>query len=161
LQRNLDLNGLDNVTAFPTAVAARTTAVRMSAADPLHSGAARIEAHDAGDVPAAPLAEIAGVETAMANRPVYAKLDTEGYELEVLQGMRPLLEAGRIAALVIEIDDDHLRRFAASASGVYETLARYGYHPRLHDGPAGGHYDEIFDRAGALRGGRDGNMTAV
>jgi FkbM family methyltransferase len=161
LERNLALNRLDNVTAFPMAVAARSTAVRMSPADPLHSGSARIEAHEAGDVPAAPLTDIPGVATAMGDRPVFAKVDTEGYELEVLRGMGPLLEAGRIASMVIEIDDGHLRRFGASASAVYEELARYDYRPRLHDGPAGRHYDEIFDRAGARRGGRDGNSSAV
>lgn len=160
LQRNLTLNKISNVTALSVAVAARAAAVRMSAADPLHSGAARVESQDGGDVSAAPLAEIPEVESAMATRPVYAKLDTEGYELEVLRGMRGLLEAGRITALIIEIDDVHLQRFGATASAVYQELARFGYHPRLHQAPGGRHYDEIFDRAGARSGGSDGNISA-
>jgi FkbM family methyltransferase len=147
LTRNLELNGLTNVTTFRMAVAARPASVRMTAADPLHSGSARIASSDGGDVTAAPLAGIPDVQEAMAGRPVYAKLDTEGYEFEVLQGMRSLLAEGRITSLVIEIDDSHLRRFGASASAIYDMLAELGYRPRLHASPGGRHYDEIFDSA--------------
>jgi FkbM family methyltransferase len=150
LLRNLELNALANVTTFQMAVAAEPASVRMSAPDPVHSGSARIESSDGGDVTAAPLADIPEVLAAMAGRPVYAKLDTEGYELEVLQGMRPLLASGRISALVIEIDDGHLRRFGGSAAAVYQCLAELGYRPRLHAAPGGRHYDEIFELA---RGG--------
>jgi FkbM family methyltransferase len=146
LTRNLELNALTNVITFPVAVAARPASVRMTPADPLHSGSARIESNAGGNVEAAPLSEIPEVLEAMSGRAVYAKLDTEGYELEVLKGMRPLLAAGRITSLVIEIDDSHLQRFGASAAAVYEALAEFGYRPRLHSAPGGRHYDEIFDR---------------
>jgi FkbM family methyltransferase len=146
LTRNLELNRLSNVTPFNLAVAARPASVRMSAADPLHSGAARIEPGAEGDVTAAPLCALPEVMAALETGPVYAKLDTEGYELEVLKGMEPLLAARRITSLIIEIDDGHLGRFGATAADLYGWLAGHGYRPRLHAAPSGRHYDEIFDR---------------
>lgn len=148
LTRNLHFNKLTNVTARRMAVAARSSSVRMTAPDPLHSGAARVEADGQGDIRAAPLSELPEVMAAAMRMPVWAKIDTEGYELEVLKGMLPLFEQRRIVAIVIEIDDSHLRRFGASAAEVYATMAGLGYRPRLHAAPAGRHYDEIFDRPG-------------
>jgi FkbM family methyltransferase len=160
LQRNIALNGLDNVVTYPMAIAARVAAIRMSPLDSMHSGAAHVDQAGQGDIRATPLAEVAEVgRAAEAGMPLYAKLDTEGYELEVLRGMRPLLERGVIVSLIVEIEHGHLARFGASAKDIYELLAEYGYRPRLHAQPVDHHYDEVFDRV--VHGTRSsGNIKA-
>jgi FkbM family methyltransferase len=158
LLRNLALNNLTNVTAFQLAIAAKPAAVRMTVPDPRHSGAAHIASNGQGDVRAVPLAAVPEVRAAIDRMPVYAKLDTEGYEFEVLKGMRPLLEQQAVVSLVVEIEHGHLRRFGASAAAIYDELARCGYRPRLHAQPAAGHYDEIFDRTNGAAAA--GNISA-
>ncbi|MFU8816376.1 MAG: FkbM family methyltransferase [Pseudomonadales bacterium] len=160
LTRNVALNQLCNVTTLQMAVAARASSVRMTPPDPLHSGAARVADSTHGDVRAGPLSDIPEVMAAAARMPVYAKIDTEGYELEVLQGMLPLFQQRRIVSIIIEIDDAHLSRFGASAAALYARLEGLGYRPRLHPAPAGRHYDEIFDRVDEPAAACAGNISA-
>jgi FkbM family methyltransferase len=146
LQRNVQLNALSNVQVYRMAISDEVASVHMSAPDPLHSGAAHVLRRHGGDVLAAPLATIPEVAAAAARMPVYAKLDTEGYELQVLKGMRPLFEQQRVVALVVEIEPRHLARFGTTPADIYEEMHRLGYRPRLHAAPADRHYDEIFER---------------
>jgi FkbM family methyltransferase len=79
------------------------------------------------------------------------KIDVEGAELSVLRGFSRLLEAGRVERLVVEITDEFLRRFGASASELYAYLATFGYLP-TKGLPTNGRlpewqYDEVFVRS--------------
>jgi FkbM family methyltransferase len=79
------------------------------------------------------------------------KIDVEGAELSVLRGFSQLLEARRVERLVVEITDEFLRRFGASASELYAYLATFGYLPSKGL-PSQGRlaewqYDEVFARS--------------
>jgi FkbM family methyltransferase len=159
LRRNVALNALGNIETFQLAIAARSDVVQMTEPDPMHSGAAHVASKGEGTVSAVPLADVPEVIAAAAARPVYVKVDTEGYELEVLKGMRALLEGRRVVSLVIEIDHGHLSRFGASAGAIYAELAHLGYRPRLHPTPVAGHYDEIFDCTDGAANASSGNIS--
>ncbi|EHQ53708.1 hypothetical protein ECTPHS_13642 [Ectothiorhodospira sp. PHS-1] len=76
---------------------------------------------------------------------IHVKIDTEGYELEVLRGIQELLVAGRVKKLVVEVNDMHLQRFGADSASLYEFLEQFGYLPSM--GLQSGHYDEVFFRS--------------
>ena len=104
---------------------------------PSHVGArtvARTVWAERGDV-AVPLAS--GEQVALL------KVDVEGAELSVLRGFQALLEARRVERLVVEITDEFLQRYGASASALYAYLAGFGYVPTKGPCPEW-QYDEVF-----------------
>jgi FkbM family methyltransferase len=71
------------------------------------------------------------VSQTVSGRPVKAvKIDVEGAELLVLQGMRATLKAHR-PALVVETSG-LLFRFGHDFKQLYDYLGEFGYKPRLH-----------------------------
>lgn len=54
------------------------------------------------------------------------KIDTEGTELKVLEGMHQLLDRD-CPAIVVEVVGEFLAEFAASGARIFELLARHGY----------------------------------
>ena len=58
-----------------------------------------------------------------------AKIDVEGFEFAVLQGMEKSLRARAFAGLVVEINDFTLNFCNSSATAVFEFLENCGYRP--------------------------------
>jgi len=141
LHANRELNQADNLILFQQGIGSCRQTLTIGSPDPFHSGAAHIGGgHE--HVTVSPIMDIPEIQRLLGERPVYAKIDTEGYELEVLRGLEPLLEQGRIRQMIVEINDDHLRRFGADATALYRMMEGYGYVPEY--GLQGGHYDEVF-----------------
>lgn len=67
--------------------------------------------------------EVAPLDT-LGSSPDFVKIDVEGYELEVLQGLRATIERSR-PVIMVEVD--------AAASSVQSLLAGLGYAPRRFD----------------------------
>jgi FkbM family methyltransferase len=63
------------------------------------------------------------------------KIDTEGYELSVLQGARGLLD--RCEAVLIELNPEALARGGSSEAQIVQTLEEHGFEP--HTPTADGH----------------------
>lgn len=59
-------------------------------------------------------------------KPVIVKIDTEGAEMEILQGMVHCLQNLK-PLLIVEIFNEHLQRFGNSAEMVFNFLADVGY----------------------------------
>lgn len=57
---------------------------------------------------------------------IFMKIDTEGYELEVLKGARKLLSQGAIKAIICEINDK-LEKLGSEPVEIYELLEHHGY----------------------------------
>jgi FkbM family methyltransferase len=141
LNANLELNQADNVAVFQQGIGSESHLLSIGSADPLHSGAACIGG-GGQRVMVSPLFDIPEISSYLVSRPVYANVDTEGYELEVLRGLKPLLGEGRIRQIIIEINDAHLRRFGDCAAILYDVMKSYGY--VAEQGLQSGHYDEVF-----------------
>lgn len=132
LRDNLARNGASNVRALNVAAAA--TAGELT----LYGG----EAHNSGtttSIPTAGLAELTTVEAApladlLTPREVatarIVKIDVEGAELGVLQGLAPVLDRmpGDVE-LVVEISPDDLERGGHAAEEPLELLAGHGFVP--------------------------------
>ena len=133
LRRNLELNGVDGVTAFPHAVGA-TRGVRGLDV----SGEPVLSRSTAGAAPAAPgTKQVDGVtlgdvlERLPTGHCDFLKMDCEGAEHEILRGAEPaLLEA--VDRLCLEYHD--FRR-AGEHTEVVARLASLGRSVRLHPSP--------------------------
>lgn len=141
LRKNIELNCLKNVHIYEGGVGATTTSVHIGTPDETHSGAAFIGGGDEHTTIQA-LDENLDIKALIGERRLFVKIDTEGYELQVLKGMRLLLAEKRIESLIIELNASHLERFGGAIGDVYKVLSDFGYKPRI--GPKEGHYDEIF-----------------
>jgi len=58
----------------------------------------------------------------------FLKIDTEGFELPVLRGARPLLETGRIGLIQLELEMRKSPRHFTPFEAIDECLAQHGYH---------------------------------
>jgi FkbM family methyltransferase len=76
------------------------------------------------------------------------KIDTEGYELFTLEGMRGLFRERRIKRVVIEISPDFLLEHGQSAEDIYAFFRGYGYSPVCSNATPGcRQWDEVFVRS--------------
>lgn len=126
LDRNVALNQFRQVVVHPEALADADGEATIFLGPASQRGIAALR----------PLAEQSGklsIRTACLDRllsgvrPVaLAKIDVEGAEYRVLQGMRGCLERDR-PDLVVEICDEYLQGMGASAAAVADLLAERGY----------------------------------
>ncbi len=73
-----------------------------------------------------------------------AKIDVEGYELFVLQGMKGLLQAKKIKRMIVEISPSFLEQHGQCAKEIYQFMASYGYEPSPHTIRLAKQWDEVF-----------------
>ena len=73
-----------------------------------------------------------------------AKIDTEGYELFTLLGIRELLEKKAILRIAIEISPDFLKEHGQRHEDIYKLLEGYGYTPCQQTKRDCKQWDEIF-----------------
>lgn len=140
LKENIILNGCENIHVFEKGVASSTKELRIDNLDGENSGSTHVS-DDGVAVLMAPIA-LRDVESVLSDSPVFVKIDTEGFEMEVLTGLSELLSAKKVSQLVVEIDKGNLEKFGSSPEMVYQYLANYGFLPKR--GLLGGHYDEVF-----------------
>lgn len=90
-------------------------------------------------------------DLACVPRSAVAKIDVEGFEAEVLQGMEKSLTENFFMALVVEIFPDALRCAGTSADFIFKNMSFRGYFPhaetgmqRLDNAPQSGNMNVIF-----------------
>ncbi|WP_456482138.1 FkbM family methyltransferase [Methanopyrus sp.] len=159
LRENIALNNLDNkVKALEYVVSDKCGKVRMVLEN--RSNWHRIA--DAGDDDSDHVVEVESVtldelSERLGERPTYVRMDVEGAELEVIQGMVELLESDDPPKLFIE---HHVHLLGLDATlDLIETLLDYGLeiaaafgypHASLHDREGG--YRPLVDRVVRWRG---------
>lgn len=125
---NMRLNKLPNVIVSPVALGAGAGKVSMHVPTPSNRGGNRIgsatrEATASG-IPMMTADEF--VAQHQLARVDLIKIDTEGYELQVLRGASGLLRRfGPV--LFVEINDDNLRQQGGSANELFDHLRAHGY----------------------------------
>lgn len=140
MRKNIALNNCTNIYTFQQAVAATNVDLFLDETDRGNSGAAHV-ADTGSPIIAAPVT-VSDIWVVGQYDDIYVKIDTEGYEMSVLQGLEELFAAGLIRKLIIEIDDVNLNKFGTDSSAVYEFLDQHGFKSII--GLKQGHYDEVF-----------------
>lgn len=126
LRANLELNHMTNVAIHETVVSNENGVVTLYEGPQGHKGLSSMrpldDAVQALTVPAVRLDDLAD----MPHKISFVKIDVEGAELMVLQGMPDIIERDR-PYLVIEFTDSYLQSFGSSATILADWLRNAGY----------------------------------
>ena len=153
LLRNVELNATKNVVPLHLALAEQADLFRLTF-DPGHSGVSRLVLGTDGDegcgggwvvVPGFPMDSLSFIRERVGDRPVYAKIDVEGYEFSILEMLFRSSLAPSLHRLIVEIDSGNLARFSRTVDDIYSIADGAGFVGKLGCGHAG-HYDELFVR---------------
>jgi FkbM family methyltransferase len=128
LRENLRLNGAGNVDARRMAVGNHLGSVRMALSASNHGDhrVAREDSAGAGqEVPLTTVDEAVKDVPAGAVRVV--KIDVQGFEHRVLQGMRRTVERNPDLVLLLEVFPEALQEAGSSASGLVRELVELGF----------------------------------
>lgn len=146
-------NKARNIIPFHCAIGEQDSLMNLSFSQK-HSGVSCLEssgtdteaAHDKFSVPVFNVARWAFLNNAIdAHVSIHIKIDVEGYEFSIVKLLRDADWFKQVQSLVIEIDDQNMRKFGMSADAIYEILEQEKFKPTFGlDTQA--HYDEIFVR---------------
>ena len=148
LVRNVGLNALDNVLPFNMALADLTQPGLLDNGATGHSGRFAIakEPVEAGErVMTLSISDFPGLLKLIGDRSITVKIDVEGFEYAVLQGLQPILALSQTRGAVVEVDDRNLGRYGANADAVFSLLEHHGF-VRANPGDTGQHFDAVFHR---------------
>jgi FkbM family methyltransferase len=132
LERNIAVNRLRNIVVVPSALANEPGQATLQIAPSLHGGHNTLGgfAHKGVDAVATEQVEVETLDAVIARLAIAKvdaiKIDVEGAELKVLQGARDVLQRLR-PVLLIEANDDALRKQEASTTGLIALLRSLGY----------------------------------
>lgn len=124
LEANLRDNGIANVQAFELALGARAGEIGFTSHGSPASNRIATGSEAAIRVPVTTLAEFCRDNS--VERIDFLKIDVEGADLDVLEGARPLFEAGAVAAGMIEVCPGTLARFGRSVDEMIEFFESVG-----------------------------------
>lgn len=141
MKKNLSLNDCRYIHTFNEAVSPTRSKLFLNETDIGNSGASHIS--DKGNLVISTPLYIDKINKFDFYQNIYVKIDTEGYEISVLQSLSQLFEAKLIRKVVIEIDDRHLGRFGNTPIDIYNFFEKYSFRP-TYGLKNRGHYDEVF-----------------
>lgn len=139
LRQNIQLNGLlesHDITVHECAVGAETgsASLALHASDSGHNSLfADSDTTGAVVVDVVPLDDLVPAGA----RVDIVKIDVEGAELAVLEGMRRIAEENPSVVVFAELADEHLRRAGTSAAGLLAEAERLGWVPEVFETVSG------------------------
>jgi FkbM family methyltransferase len=148
LTANRALNNCENLLLVNAAVGARTGMTAFDCGPAHHSGIARLDPGGSEQV-----LQLGGqtltamLEAVVQARPVVIKIDVEGAEDLVIDGLSEFIRQSRVKLMVVEIHAA-MERFGSTPHTLYAKLASLGFDATLGLGAAT-HYNEVFVRRDA------------
>ncbi len=127
VERHMKMNGIRNVEVRRCALAAAPDTLTLNFTSE-HSGTATLAPVSGTVVKSIRVPVRVGDDELEHVTPKVIKIDVEGFELQVLQGLRKTL-ARHKPFLITELVDDHLARAGTSTDEIYEYLQDFGYTP--------------------------------
>ncbi|MCH8569159.1 MAG: FkbM family methyltransferase [Balneolales bacterium] len=127
LQRNLQLNGSSNVLAMKQIVSDQSEIKRIYFQSAENTGTSSIHKESAQfeDISSTTLDAFCKLHDIINIDMV--KIDVEGHEMAVLQGMENLLEQQRVKQIFVEVCDGNLNIAGSSAKALTDYLESFGY----------------------------------
>jgi FkbM family methyltransferase len=129
LARNIAMNRFTQVTLLQVAAGARDGIVTLAgyALDAENRGVSRIAASPGGAQAFDVRCTTIDVATASCDRVDAVKIDVEGAEMDVLEGMRDGLASARYASIVLELHPAWLRENGVDPAACIRMLLAHGY----------------------------------
>lgn len=146
LYDNISLNNFNNVSVFPYALSDRTQKLKLGIARDWNPGLNSFvvdlgsERVDSVEVNCYSFDSI--VTDEMLARTKLVKIDVEGYEMTVLNGMKKSMPKLQTAKFILEINSAFLQKAGGSVEMVYDFFSSYGFTPQK--GLSTRTYDETF-----------------
>ena len=133
-----ELTGVETVTVLPVALEAETGTVSMREGDDEFGATSRIVAQGTGESRVTRVDIATGdsiFSRGLASAPTIIKIDTEGFELDVLNGMQEILNRATLRAVFIEVHFGILaeRGLSAAPGRIERLLAEKGFRNRWLD----------------------------
>lgn len=144
LIENVRMNDFRNVVCLNGALGERAAIAQFQVADH-HTGLNKLAPAHANGVRAVSVPVLAGSDVLLGwldRRPALLKIDVEGAELLVLQGMAGLFRRLPPRIVVVEITDQFLAEFGATREDIYRLMDGAGYKPQVRSSAA--QFDEVF-----------------
>lgn len=144
LIKNANINNCDNVIIFNKAIARKKSKLNLIRLKETHSGGSYISNGEPNNssVESIEAVTLSALEVKHYGKNIFLKIDTEGYEMEVLNGLRELFDESLVKSVCIEINSKHLDRFQSQTKEIYQFMKAYNFSFKF--GYSSGHYDEIF-----------------
>lgn len=139
--KNLSLNKCTIIHTFNQAISSNHGKLFLDESNSGNSGASYISSRGS-QIISSPL-NVNKIKKFNSYKNIYIKIDTEGYELSVLDGIKELFEEKLVRKVVIEIDDRHLKKYGNSISDIYNFFHKYNFKSK-YGFKNSGHYDEVF-----------------
>jgi FkbM family methyltransferase len=137
LQGHVEMNGLKNVQVFDNALGAEPGSATLTTAS-AHTGTGTLRSQEGAlnsyTVPVKTLDSLA--DLIPVDRRVFLKIDTEGYDYNVLRGARELLARPGIKVFA-EVSHKWMTELGQTASEMFDYMESLGfnaYHPRVEKG---------------------------
>ena len=147
---NIARNAARRVEAFNCGLGPETGLVRFMAR-PNHSGGGHVlDGGSTADgqwvmlMSGDALQDVIGAD--VSARHTVCKIDTEGFELNILQTLASAGLLDHVDCYFIEIDHDNLARQNGSAEAIYALMKEHGFDAK-YGRETGAHYDEVFTRS--------------
>ena len=149
LVANANRNELTNIYCFNLAISNATKPVSLGSTDISHTGTAFLkentEDSTATTWAVSPRNDLQIIKKMIGNRNTIIKIDVEGHEFSVLEGISFLFESAVVKKLIIEIDHSNLKRFGSTSDEIYSYLDKFGFKATVTSKDKD-HYDEVFIR---------------
>jgi len=149
LLENIQLNRAYNILPLNLALGNSNEVVGLSF-DTTHSGLSQLTHVKPGrpQVAVVDPGNFSLLDTLTADKPIYVKIDVEGYEYVIISALLRTSFAKNIRMIITEIDNANLASFKHSPNDVYGLMGASGFRPQFGLGTSA-HYDEVFTRLGA------------
>lgn len=151
LVENIELNALKNVVPFNCGVGPLTRVEYLSV-DANHSGASHVASAQNPNTEGDPVVILSAGDIAHflkldLSRPILCKIDTEGFEFQILSALEDVGILTSIDQVFVEVNDKNLSRYGASSNELYELMQMNGFSP-VDQVQQSGHHDAHFLKGG-------------
>jgi len=165
LRKNVELNGYGNVEVLPHAAGAERTTKELAlrSASNIHRISDVLGDSDRQgtvDVEVYPIDRLVAERNIPDDALVVVRMDVEGYELPVLQGMKELLASERPMYVSVELHVSRLHLPKIDPDEVIDILERNGFSPEYISTDGGETCDELDDFGEAREIESNGHLLA-
>jgi FkbM family methyltransferase len=144
LKAHLTINAINNCIPYNMGISNKQGSLELNMFADQHSGTCSFintgEIHESVSVSVQKLDDVLNINS--LSGPILVKIDVEGFEYNVLQGMERLLERSDVS-VVCEITDEWLTKAGSSANMLFEFLTKRGFSAYL---PTIGHTNFIKEK---------------
>jgi FkbM family methyltransferase len=148
MNQNIAVNNFKNITVFHAGISDKKEQLALQLGQDFNPGQNSVLT--VVDSKESELADFAPLSTYLSKEELQTillcKIDVEGFELNVLQGMEDCMQYLTKADFVVEITPKFLAHASQNPADIYSFFERHGYTPRFGLDTSARKYDEVFSR---------------